>query len=286
MEWTVTEEFFRDCLIFIKKHYSVIGLDAIQNFLENGAALPDYPLLVTFDDGWLDNLEYALPITQQYSIRPLLFVTTGAIGKPMLSWQEVLYSAWRIRALPADVLQQLAQILQQPVDNVDSENDVRVLIRTIQHSSESVREAAAEICYTLALPHPVQMLNREQLNDLASGFDLGAHGVRHERLTQSSDPAAELQLAREQLQELTGQSLPISKAFPHGRQNDSLIQLAKDIGYTMIFTGSRCHTRLKQQSHAIFGRHNMNQLMFQDARGRLRPDLLAMYLFRQPIKEL
>ena len=286
MEWTVTDVFFKDCLQFFKQHYNVIDLGQLQQFIEQGTALPDYPLLITFDDGWLDNLEYALPLTQQHNIRPLLFVTTSAIGKPMLSWQEILYSAWRVDRLSDETVKKLAAIIQQPLAAIKAESDIRNLIQTIQHCAEHVRMQAAEIIYTIALPSPVQMLNREQLNQLAKGFDFGTHGVRHEHLTQSKNPRAELHQAREQLQALTGQALTLCKSYPHGRHNDEVMQMAKEVGYTMIFTGIRCHTQLKQKSHAIFGRHNMNQLMYQSSNGRLRPELLAMYLFRQPIQEL
>ena len=286
MEWTVTDVFFRDCMQFFKQYYNVIDLSQLQNFIESGTPLPAYSLLVTFDDGWADNLEYALPITQQFAIRPLLLVTTGAIGKPILSWQELLYSAWRINLLQSNVVKKISAVIQQPVDNVITEQDIRSLIQAIQHCPERVRDAAVELIDTISLPHSRQMLNTEQLNQLAKGFDLGTHGVRHEPLTQSENPGAELQQVREQLQEMTGQPLALSMSFPHGRHNDDVMQITKNVGYTMIFTGIQCHTQLKPQTPAIFGRHNMNQLMFQDVNGRLRPELLALYLFRQPVKNL
>ncbi|MDQ1363069.1 MAG: hypothetical protein QG652_929 [Pseudomonadota bacterium] len=286
MEWTVTDGFFRDCLVFFRKHYNPVNLQQLQDFLAGGAALPDYPLLVTFDDGWLDNLEYAMPIAQQNAVRPLLFVTTGAIGKSMLSWQEILYSSWRIRQLPRERLDAIAGALQQPVAAVVTEQDIRQLIQAIQKSSAEIREKVARIIETFGLPHPVQMLDQIQLNQLAGYFDLGTHGVRHEPLTRSADPLAELRQARDALRDLTGQTLPSSMSFPHGRHDEALLQQAREAGYTMIFTGIRCHTLLQQKQQAVFGRHNMNQMMYQNEQGRLRPELLALYLFREPVREL
>lgn len=286
MEWAVTEDFFRDCLDFYKRYYNIISLQQLQAFLETGKPLPDYPLLITFDDGWADNLEYAAPITQQYGVRPLLCVTTGAIGKPMLSWQETLYSAWRINALPRELLNKIADIIQQPVQEMVGEKDIRLLIKTIQHRSEDVREAVSRLAETITLPNPAQMLTVNQLNQLSKSFDIGAHGVRHEYLTQSKNPMGELRQARQDINAMTGLSLPLSKSYPHGRHNDELIKMATDAGYTMMFTCIRCHTKLHQKKPAIFGRHNMNQLVYQDDNGRLRPELLSLYLFRQPIMEL
>lgn len=286
MEWAVTDNFFADCLAFFRQHYNVIDLNMLQDFLERGIRLPDYPLLVTFDDGWLDNLEYAMPVVQRYDIRPLLFVTTGAIGKSMLSWQETLYSAWRINKLPRELLDAIAGLLQKPVNDVVTGNDIRQLIQAIQYSQDSTKEAVAKLAATISLLQSAQMLNQDQLQELTKSFDLGTHGVRHEPLTQSANPLGELQQAREDLHALTGQPLPLSMSYPHGRHNDALLQFAKDAGYTMIFTGIRCNTVLQQKPQAVFGRHNMNQLMYQDANGRLRPELLALYLFREPVRVL
>jgi len=83
--WSVSDNVFDACLAFFIRHYNVIRLDDISAFLEDGKPLPHNALLITFDDGWSDNLQYAVDITNQHSIKPLLFVTTSAIGTRILS---------------------------------------------------------------------------------------------------------------------------------------------------------------------------------------------------------
>ena len=60
---------------------------------------------ITFDDGYIDNLENALPVLEGHAIPATLFVSTGYIGKPHGFWwdqlQEIFLSP---RALPSDVL--------------------------------------------------------------------------------------------------------------------------------------------------------------------------------------
>jgi peptidoglycan/xylan/chitin deacetylase (PgdA/CDA1 family) len=66
------------------------------------SALPDRPVVLTFDDGFADFFTEALPILQQYNFTATLYVTTGFIGstsrwlqregestRPMLTWDQL-----------------------------------------------------------------------------------------------------------------------------------------------------------------------------------------------------
>src|SRR2546428_6181392 len=46
---------------------------------------------VTFDDGYVSNHQYALPLLEQYSVRAIFFVTAGWIGERpgVMSWGQV-----------------------------------------------------------------------------------------------------------------------------------------------------------------------------------------------------
>ena len=53
--------------------YTVVGLDAVLDFYERRAPLPPRAVLVTFDDGYRDILENALPVLQRYGFPAVLF---------------------------------------------------------------------------------------------------------------------------------------------------------------------------------------------------------------------
>ena len=52
------------------------GLDEAEAFLLKGAPLPPRSLLITFDDGYLDNYVYAWPILRKYGHKGVVFAVT------------------------------------------------------------------------------------------------------------------------------------------------------------------------------------------------------------------
>jgi hypothetical protein len=63
--YTVSDRLFVECLEFFRRHYSVVSLDDVLAARRGLRPLPPRALLITFDDGWLDNLEVALPPLQR-----------------------------------------------------------------------------------------------------------------------------------------------------------------------------------------------------------------------------
>ena len=54
--------------------YTTITIDEMMDALENGTPLPDKPVIITFDDGYADNYEYAYPILKKYGFKATIFL--------------------------------------------------------------------------------------------------------------------------------------------------------------------------------------------------------------------
>ncbi|KOF53961.1 MULTISPECIES: polysaccharide deacetylase family protein [unclassified Achromobacter] len=59
--------------------YQSLGTDEFSLFLAGGS-VPERSVLITFDDGYLNNWIYAHPVLQRYGMRAVLFTITGWIG--------------------------------------------------------------------------------------------------------------------------------------------------------------------------------------------------------------
>ncbi len=65
--------------------YVPVSLDAVTGHYVNGTELPERAVLITFDDGYRDNLENALPVLRRHGYPAVLFVPIGYLddGRPL-----------------------------------------------------------------------------------------------------------------------------------------------------------------------------------------------------------
>lgn len=54
--------------------YQVVGLDAVLDHYTSGEPLPENAVLITFDDGYRDTLENALPVLEKYGFPAVIFI--------------------------------------------------------------------------------------------------------------------------------------------------------------------------------------------------------------------
>ena len=86
-----TPEAFDRQLALLVRHFTPVTLADVRAFL-GGAALPPNPVLVTFDDGYRDNLEQGLPILRRHGVRAVFFVATGYVAERRVFWWD--RAAW------------------------------------------------------------------------------------------------------------------------------------------------------------------------------------------------
>ncbi|WP_345797681.1 polysaccharide deacetylase family protein [Castellaniella sp. MT123] len=76
-----TPEHFEDQLRWLARHgYRTLSTDEFTCHLRQGGA-PRRSVLITFDDGYLDNWVYAAPLLRRYGMRATIFVVTGWVGQ-------------------------------------------------------------------------------------------------------------------------------------------------------------------------------------------------------------
>ncbi len=90
---TVEPELFAGHLQYLKDEgYSTISLYALHDALLTGSSLPDKPVVLTFDDGYLDHYTYVFPLLQAYDFTGTFFVITGLLDAnhpQYITWEQV-----------------------------------------------------------------------------------------------------------------------------------------------------------------------------------------------------
>lgn len=80
---------FDQQLRVIRQHWHPLPLHQLAQALTNGA-LPDRSVVLTFDDGYLDNFTQALPLLEQHQIPATFFITTNACAQQTPFWWDEL----------------------------------------------------------------------------------------------------------------------------------------------------------------------------------------------------
>ena len=97
---------FRSIVKALRDHYRPIPLTALIAHLFQNRTWPKRTVVVTFDDGYDDNLRYAAPILLEHGVPASFFVTVDLIGtERVLPWEEHL--AGRIRWMDWDQVRRL-----------------------------------------------------------------------------------------------------------------------------------------------------------------------------------
>ena len=97
----VSSENFEKDLIYLKeKGYSTISLlELIEVYNNPKAKLPKKPILITFDDGYTDNYDYAYPLLKKHKSKASIFTIVWSVGRdkfvlndkainPHFTWEE------------------------------------------------------------------------------------------------------------------------------------------------------------------------------------------------------
>lgn len=75
---------FRQQMLYIKRNYQIVRFEEDWSLLDQDA------VAITFDDGYRDNLENALPILEELQIPATIFISTGTMGQDRELWWDEL----------------------------------------------------------------------------------------------------------------------------------------------------------------------------------------------------
>lgn len=100
---TVAPDEFRRQLQYLRdRGYESVSLYDLQYALALGWPLPEKPIVFTFDDGYVDNYEYAFPLMSEFGYTGTIFVATQFIDERQpdyLTWEmarEMSAAGWHI----------------------------------------------------------------------------------------------------------------------------------------------------------------------------------------------
>jgi len=282
--YTVSAPLFETLLGFFRDHYTVVDIQRVIAAHDGIRALPDHALLITFDDGWADNLRCAAPLLRAYDMPAVILAAAEAVNSGAQAWwQEEIYAAGRSGRLGT----WLAQIRnREAVTGAPSAGIGDDTVAMVTRLAMLANEVRASLMADLPRQpcHARMMLTADELRLLGEfGIAVGLHGHRHVPLTSLTDVVGELANARETLGALMGEAaVTTALGCPHGRYDDRVIAAARAAGISLVFTSDKV---LNTTDHGMLtharplGRISFAAAYIEAAPHRLDPAAVARWLW-------
>jgi peptidoglycan/xylan/chitin deacetylase (PgdA/CDA1 family) len=242
---SATPQAFDEQLAWCAAHFDPIGIGDLIAWLRGAASLPPRPLLITFDDGYRDNLDQAWPALRRHGMPALLFVATDCIdGVRPFDWDVIAWCLQESELTEAE----LPELGVRRWGGRESRERVAgewlAVLKSLPDASRKEIVSAAPSLLDLTLK-PADLaplyLSADELRRLAEeGFDIGAHTRSHPILTRSTpeEAADEIAGSRRILEGLLGGPV-LSFAYPNGLAGDfdpAVVGLVADAGFEAAFT--------------------------------------------------
>ena len=250
----VTVPAFERQLAFLQRSFDIVALGDLLD----GRPRRRPRCVITFDDGWRDNHDVAMPILWRRGIPATVFLTTDFIGTARVFWHTELIALLmhgdltalrRDVAVLADHPRAVQDCLRQCVAAapVPHAAEVDAVVETVKaHCEEDeIDRLLTTLARTAGLSRPLPpgrrfFLDWHQVDAMAaSGFEIGSHGCSHRILTRVPVDHAhnELVRSRHEIERRTGRTVK-HFAFPNEDANPELVALAAKAGYQTVCVGA------------------------------------------------
>ena len=306
-ELAVTPQHFAEHLQVLSEYGRAIPLQKLSLAVER-RSLARRSVIVTFDDGYADNLLNAKPLLEKYDIPATVFVTTGYTGAGREFWWDeldrLLLQDGRLpRALRLSMRgNDYEWELGEATEYGDVSHDRNARWRAWQEDDPSPRHALYRSLWQLMHPMPEterrtvrdellkwagadgsarpthRAMSGEEIVELARGglVEVGCHTVTHPQLSalKPDSQRDEIHQSKARLEEILNRSVA-SFAYPYGREcdyNDETVRLVQEAGFDCACT----------TSVGVVGRHadrfRLPRLQVQDMDGEAFARLLSEWL--------
>jgi peptidoglycan/xylan/chitin deacetylase (PgdA/CDA1 family) len=79
---TLSVTHFEDQMAFLRRRqFTPLFISEAVDCLRGTRTMPRKPLVLTFDDGYRDNFQFAFPLLKKYEIKATIFIVTGWMGE-------------------------------------------------------------------------------------------------------------------------------------------------------------------------------------------------------------
>lgn len=190
----VTPASFRQQLRLLKRFFTVLPLSEWVDRSRAGTPLPPRACAITFDDGWRDNYEYALPILLEEQVPATVFAVAEMIGTNRQFWPNRLMKALAAsgpeRQRHFDWLPELSAYAGH--SSLSREQVATVVAGCKRFADDFIEWRLDQLEPELGIqPQPPELMDWTQLRAMQDTglVEIGSHTCNHRRLISGLDAA-------------------------------------------------------------------------------------------------
>lgn len=213
----VSPEHFAEQLNIISRNYTPLSLTELSEALRK-KKVPNNAIVLTFDDGYVDNLVYAKPLLEQYKIPATIFVTTGLIDTNQEPWWDEIE---RIVSLDP------SWDVTQGAHNEEQKRYINLHKKLKPLDEESREKLLTKLANEASVPRShrryYRIVNAQELKELSQSpyIEIGSHTITHPELAQQTPERQKYEIfeSNKTLENILGKSI-ISFSYPFGTKED------------------------------------------------------------------
>lgn len=255
----IDETTFRCQIQYLKRHFDFQFLSKAVMLIKNGN-IKKPTAVITFDDGYQNNYDFAYPILREESLPATIFLTTGMINTDDTIWTSRLHHALSIGKKTLLNYNDFRYNLTKTNHKIMAANIIKSRLKKLPHSQmmselhDIILKLDVNPNQSLEVNSPYRMLNSNMIKIMADSglIEFGAHTHRHAILSALSYKQQEEEITRsiKEVQELTGKQCKLF-AFPNGTiqdYNEETIKILKNQG---IVAGVTTRTGINNEKTSI-----------------------------------
>jgi peptidoglycan/xylan/chitin deacetylase (PgdA/CDA1 family) len=296
-EIAVSPQHFEEHLQVLQANWRVMPLSEMVHSLKQGN-IPNRSIALTFDDGYADNIEVALPLLEQYKLPATFFLTS--INQGPFWWDSLEVLLLSEPHLPTTFLlpfdggsvdlaeeatltddMRYQHTLWKPLEMEPPTKRARLYLHLWQQLRPLAPEQQETFLQTLYLQNKVapndlnEVSSQQQLQVLHNHplIEVGAHTAQHPALGMHPAPFQQEQIGRNKaaLEALFQQKIA-TLAYPYGHYNGDSMQIAEQLTFEAAFTTNP--EPLTRRSH----RFQLGRFQVADWNGKLLEQKLSSWL--------
>lgn len=247
---------FSEQILFMKEHFHIVTMEEVMEAAENRYKLPENAMLLTFDDGYIDNYTFAFPVLDELGVQGSFFIP----GKTFTTYElldvnkiHYLLASTDINIILEDLLERMEhyrgneytypsnqELFHEYANSNRFDGKETIFVKRMLQTvlPEKIRNRIASELFAKhvgiseqQLAHELYM-TEEQIRTLKRhGMYIGVHGYDHYWLENLSKEKMQqdIQMALTVMDEFIDSS-KWAMNYPYGSYNEDVICYAREKG--------------------------------------------------------